>query len=157
MTGKIWTAIRSSKFQFNLDFDKPNHLSLKHLMCIEYWLWWCITYSYIYFSTYSIVFDHLQACTKKRDIDQKMLSAVLTGVNRAYPFAKGIVELWYCLLLLTELWKLDYALFSKGFNVHFDIGWNTKLRKFTDGLVLLHLYFVRCKLLNCHAHPLIFM
>ncbi|XP_072031232.1 CCAAT/enhancer-binding protein zeta-like [Amphiura filiformis] len=35
-----------------------------------------------------IYFSFFKSCTKKRDIDQKMLSAVLTGVNRAYPFAK---------------------------------------------------------------------
>ena len=30
-----------------------------------------------------------QACTKQKKIDNKMLSAVITGVHRAFPFSKG--------------------------------------------------------------------
>jgi len=30
---------------------------------------------------------------KKGDVESKMLSALLTGVNRAYPYAKGLLAL----------------------------------------------------------------
>ncbi|XP_033105031.1 CCAAT/enhancer-binding protein zeta-like [Anneissia japonica] len=35
-----------------------------------------------------IYFSFFKACTKKKKVDHKMMSAVLTGVNRAYPYAK---------------------------------------------------------------------
>ena len=31
----------------------------------------------------------LQVYVKKGEVDSKMMAALLTGVNRAYPFAKG--------------------------------------------------------------------
>ena len=42
---------------------------------------------------------------KKGDVDSKMLSALLSGVNRAYPFAKGmlIVDLSIYVYLLPLL------------------------------------------------------
>ncbi|XP_067240807.1 CCAAT/enhancer-binding protein zeta isoform X2 [Chanodichthys erythropterus] len=36
----------------------------------------------------TIYFTFFNACIKKKDIESKMLSALLTGVNRAYPYAK---------------------------------------------------------------------
>ncbi|KAF4099089.1 hypothetical protein G5714_019215 [Onychostoma macrolepis] len=36
----------------------------------------------------TIYITFFNACVKKRDIESKMLSALLTGVNRAYPYAK---------------------------------------------------------------------
>nr|XP_046229485.1 CCAAT/enhancer-binding protein zeta [Scatophagus argus] len=35
----------------------------------------------------TIYFSFFRACVKKKDIESKMLSALLSGVNRAYPFA----------------------------------------------------------------------
>lgn len=37
----------------------------------------------------TIYFTFFNACVKKKDIESKMLSALLTGVNRAYPYAKS--------------------------------------------------------------------
>ncbi|KAM5252014.1 CCAAT/enhancer-binding protein zeta isoform 2-T2 [Hipposideros larvatus] len=36
----------------------------------------------------TLYFCFFRTCTKKKDIDSKMLSALLTGVNRAYPYAQ---------------------------------------------------------------------
>ncbi|XP_051954531.1 CCAAT/enhancer-binding protein zeta isoform X1 [Xyrauchen texanus] len=36
----------------------------------------------------TIYFTLFHACIKKKDVESKMLSALLTGVNRAYPYAK---------------------------------------------------------------------
>lgn len=36
----------------------------------------------------TIYFTFFNACVKKKDIESKMLSALLSGVNRAYPYAK---------------------------------------------------------------------
>ncbi|XP_033629426.1 CCAAT/enhancer-binding protein zeta-like [Asterias rubens] len=36
-----------------------------------------------------VYFSFFKACMKKKDSDQKMLSAVLTGVNRAYPYSNA--------------------------------------------------------------------
>ncbi len=36
----------------------------------------------------TIYITFFNACVKKKDIESKMLSALLTGVNRAYPYAK---------------------------------------------------------------------
>ena len=30
-----------------------------------------------------------QACTRRKELDARMLAALLTGVNRAFPFVKG--------------------------------------------------------------------
>lgn len=35
-----------------------------------------------------IYFGFFKACVKKGDIDSKLMTALLTGVNRAYPYAK---------------------------------------------------------------------
>uniref|UniRef100_A0A8C8FLT6 CCAAT/enhancer-binding protein zeta n=1 Tax=Oncorhynchus tshawytscha TaxID=74940 RepID=A0A8C8FLT6_ONCTS len=37
----------------------------------------------------SIYFSFFRACIKKKDVESKMLSALLSGVNRAYPYAKA--------------------------------------------------------------------
>ncbi|XP_040849010.1 CCAAT/enhancer-binding protein zeta [Ochotona curzoniae] len=37
----------------------------------------------------TIYFCFFRTCVKKKDIDSKMLSALLTGVNRAYPYAQA--------------------------------------------------------------------
>ncbi|XDV41644.1 hypothetical protein PO909_010465 [Leuciscus waleckii] len=37
----------------------------------------------------TIYFTFFNVCVKKKDIESKMLSALLTGVNRAYPYAKS--------------------------------------------------------------------
>lgn len=37
----------------------------------------------------TIYFSFFRACVKKKDIESKMLSALLSGVNRAYPYAKA--------------------------------------------------------------------
>ena len=37
----------------------------------------------------TIYFSFFKVFVKKGEVDSKMLSALLTGVNRAYPFAKG--------------------------------------------------------------------
>lgn len=37
----------------------------------------------------SIYFSFFRACVKKKEVESKMLSALLTGVNRAYPYAKA--------------------------------------------------------------------
>lgn len=37
----------------------------------------------------SVILFLLQVFVKKTELDTKMLSALLIGVNRAYPFAKG--------------------------------------------------------------------
>uniref|UniRef100_A0A674C2H3 CCAAT-binding factor domain-containing protein n=1 Tax=Salmo trutta TaxID=8032 RepID=A0A674C2H3_SALTR len=37
----------------------------------------------------SICFSFFRACIKKKDVESKMLSALLSGVNRAYPYAKA--------------------------------------------------------------------
>uniref|UniRef100_A0AAY4CCF4 CCAAT/enhancer-binding protein zeta n=1 Tax=Denticeps clupeoides TaxID=299321 RepID=A0AAY4CCF4_9TELE len=37
----------------------------------------------------TIYFSFFRACVKKKDVESKMLSALLTGVNRAYPYAKA--------------------------------------------------------------------
>ncbi|XP_007255500.3 CCAAT/enhancer-binding protein zeta [Astyanax mexicanus] len=36
----------------------------------------------------TIYFTFFRVCVRKKDVDSKMLSALLTGVNRAYPYAK---------------------------------------------------------------------
>ncbi|KAJ8356113.1 hypothetical protein SKAU_G00189070 [Synaphobranchus kaupii] len=36
----------------------------------------------------AIYFSFFRACIKKKDVESKMLSALLSGVNRAYPYAK---------------------------------------------------------------------
>ncbi|XP_056150741.1 CCAAT/enhancer-binding protein zeta [Lampris incognitus] len=36
----------------------------------------------------TIYFSFFRACIKKKDVESKMLSALLSGVNRAYPYAK---------------------------------------------------------------------
>ncbi|XP_053158809.1 CCAAT/enhancer-binding protein zeta isoform X2 [Hemicordylus capensis] len=36
----------------------------------------------------TIYFSFFQSCIKKKDVESKMLSALLTGVNRAYPYAQ---------------------------------------------------------------------
>ncbi|XP_030626240.1 CCAAT/enhancer-binding protein zeta isoform X2 [Chanos chanos] len=36
----------------------------------------------------AIYFSFFHACVKKKDVESKMLSALLTGVNRAYPYAE---------------------------------------------------------------------
>jgi ribosome biogenesis protein MAK21 len=38
---------------------------------------------------YSLSFVLFQSFVKKGEVDSKMMSALLSGVNRAYPFAKG--------------------------------------------------------------------
>ena len=40
----------------------------------------------------------IQGCVAKTDLDGKMLSALLTGVNRAFPFIKGksVAFHWCC-------------------------------------------------------------
>lgn len=37
----------------------------------------------------AIYFSFFRACIKKKDVESKMLSALLTGVNRAYPYGGG--------------------------------------------------------------------
>ncbi|XP_063079230.1 CCAAT/enhancer-binding protein zeta isoform X2 [Engraulis encrasicolus] len=37
----------------------------------------------------AIYFSFFRACVKKKEVESKMLSALLTGVNRAYPYAKA--------------------------------------------------------------------
>ncbi|KAJ8008883.1 hypothetical protein DPEC_G00083060 [Dallia pectoralis] len=37
----------------------------------------------------SIYFSFFRACIKKKDVESKMLSGLLSGVNRAYPYAKA--------------------------------------------------------------------
>lgn len=37
----------------------------------------------------TIYFSFFRACVKKKDVESKMLSALLSGVNRAYPYASG--------------------------------------------------------------------
>lgn len=37
----------------------------------------------------AIYFSFFRACVKKKDVESKMLSALLTGVNRAYPYGGG--------------------------------------------------------------------
>lgn len=37
----------------------------------------------------NIYFSFFRACVKKKEVESKMLSALLTGVNRAYPYAKA--------------------------------------------------------------------
>ncbi|KAG7460622.1 hypothetical protein MATL_G00200720 [Megalops atlanticus] len=37
----------------------------------------------------SIYFSFFRACVKKKDVESKMLSALLSGVNRAYPYARA--------------------------------------------------------------------
>ncbi|XP_042562955.1 CCAAT/enhancer-binding protein zeta [Clupea harengus] len=37
----------------------------------------------------SIYFSFFRACVKNKEVESKMLSALLTGVNRAYPYAKA--------------------------------------------------------------------
>lgn len=37
----------------------------------------------------TIYFSFFRACVKKKDVESKMLSALLSGVNRAYPYAGG--------------------------------------------------------------------
>ena len=51
---------------------------------------------------------------KVKDCDQKMLSAVLTGVNRAYPYSSGmcghLLSLSHSLLLFHDLVYLNNVL-----------------------------------------------
>ena len=50
---------------------------------------------------------------KKGDVDSKMLSALLSGVNRAYPFAKGMltVNISIHVYLFPLLWHKVRVLF----------------------------------------------
>uniref|UniRef100_A0A3B5BHS7 CCAAT enhancer binding protein zeta n=1 Tax=Stegastes partitus TaxID=144197 RepID=A0A3B5BHS7_9TELE len=38
----------------------------------------------------TVYFSFFRACVKKKDIESKMLSALLSGVNRAYPYASAV-------------------------------------------------------------------
>nr|CAD7430130.1 unnamed protein product [Timema monikensis] len=40
-----------------------------------------------------LYFSFFKSCIKKGDVDSRMMSALLIGVNRAYPFTKGDLEL----------------------------------------------------------------
>ena len=52
---------------------------------------------------FSLLFEHItnwshvffKAFLKKGEMEAKMLSALLTGVNRAFPYAQGIVIFCY--------------------------------------------------------------
>lgn len=65
----------------------------------------------LYFKMAVIIFEFFffffwQAFLKKGDMEAKMLSALLTGVNRAFPYAKGMNKRQFVysqsLLLLTQ-------------------------------------------------------
>ena len=64
----------------------------------------------VHVCTYLCVCVHLCVCqvfVKKGEVESKMLSALLSGVNRAYPYAKGLSvtaisrRYCYCLTLVS--------------------------------------------------------
>ena len=58
---------------------------------------------------FSLLFEHitnwshvfLKAFLKKGEMEAKMLSALLTGVNRAFPYAQGIVTFFFIFIFVT--------------------------------------------------------
>ncbi|KAA8582924.1 hypothetical protein FQN60_015470 [Etheostoma spectabile] len=58
----------------------------------------------------TIYFSFFRACVKKKDVESKMLSALLSGVNRAYPYAGAGDEKSMFLNLLYKSLKADIVL-----------------------------------------------